>query len=244
MKKVIFLFVILFFIGCAGRKTESFVLDLPPVPQVKTTLGLHLFEPEKPLNVAEEHRGSVLGTLEKPELIQLNHSLYATLMSNNVFQKIKPLTNASDPNVRFKLLWMPRNYTIWAGGSQIKGVACVTFCFVNSKGKVVYQEEFSVSGEAFHSSIGSMKQKLNEAIVNRITVKTINLFQRKKGQRLAMSAVYNDINYHKDFNSAAQVLPDEMLRIKLASRYRVPKNWKLQFGMDEKIKWQKFVDAM
>jgi len=240
VKKYVLIAGLVFLFQCATTQTENFVIDLPALKPVNKSVGLHLYQPEafSVDKLTEKSNGYYFGGLDQSEIVALNHSVYGTLVKNRLFRSVKAAKTAGQA-VDLELDWMIRDYAIIASGSQVWGAANISFCFVNSKNEIVYQEDFSVATKNYHCLIKTVKTQLNSAIVNRLVIQLANWHRKNSPPRLALSREYNGVTYFPSYREATQIFPPEVKFQQLSSESRMKHKTR---GMSaDRIDWSKLL---
>ena len=143
MRKILVLFAITLVIGCAGTRNQEFTIDLPRMRQLKHSVGIYSAK-VAPLDFSTfESADFRYSGFDQTDVVPLQHSLLETLRQNKLFKQVKQM-NTFSQLADIKVHWLLRNGTIVTQGSQVWGVACVSYCITNSLNRVRYQEEFSV----------------------------------------------------------------------------------------------------
>lgn len=210
MKRLFFIPFLLIVFQCATTQSDSFIIELPFLKRVNKTVGIQLFQAENMTvnRLAERTNDFYIDGLKQDEIVALNHSLYGTLVKNNLFRSVESV-KSTRKKLDLQMDWMIRDYMIVATGSQVCGAANISYCLINSKGRVVFQEDFSVAAKNYHCLIKTVKTKLNSAIVNRLVVRLANWYRRKSPRRLALPAEYNGVGYYRTYRAAAAIFPPE-----------------------------------
>ncbi|MBN2089588.1 hypothetical protein JW964_08235 [candidate division KSB1 bacterium] len=240
MKKLVMLFFIIPFLYCATTHSDYFVLELQKNKAVNKILGIFPLQIEKhdPLEIQDQR--FLLNQFDKKDRLNLNASLIQTTSQNAIFKKTILAKNKRD-KIDVKLFWIIRDYTILAKGSQIWGVAGVAYCFVH-KDQIIFSEEFSVSSNCFHCIIGGLKNKLNRAIVNRISIQLMNLGRKKSDSRIPIPEEYEGVQYSADLDIAAQILPQEITLGQESDGYRLKNvRWKSRLGLADTYSWDTLI---
>lgn len=240
MKKYFLIPCLVVLFQCATTQTESFVIDLPTLKPVNKTVSLHLYQPEafSVDKLAEKSDEYFFGGLDQSEIVALNRSVYGTLVKNRLFRSVKAAKTAGT-GADLELDWMIRDYAIIASGSQVWGAANISFCFVNSKNEIVYQEDFSVAAKNYHCLIKTVKTQLNSAIVNRLVIQMANWYRKNTPPRLALPREYNGVAYFASYREATQIFPPEVKFQQLSSESRMKHKTR---GMSaDRVDWSKLV---
>ena len=240
MERFLLVILLLFALSCATTKTESFVIELPTLKPIKKTVGIQLVQTgNENLGLNEKKDNYLISSIEKKEMVSLNHSLYATLVKNKIFKSVKALKK-KNKNIDLQLYWMVRKYLVVASGGSAQGVACVSYCLVNSKQKIVLTEDFSVASECFHCMIGGLKTRLNTAIVNRLVVRLFNINQKKSEPRLALTNEYYGVTYYRSFQEAISILPEVVRNLESVPDKKIDKEfWQKHLNISQTVNWRK-----
>jgi len=240
VKKFVMLLVIIPFFYCATTNSDYFVLELQKNKAINKILGIYPLQIEKhdPLEFQDE--SFLFNQFEKKDRLNLNASLIQTASKNGIFKKTILTKNKRD-KIDVKLFWTIRDYTILAKGSQIWGIAGIAYCIVH-KDQIIFSEEFSVSSSCFHCIIGGLKNKLNRAIVNRISLQLMNLGRKKSDSRIPIPEEYEGVQYRADLDIAAQILPQEITLGQESDGYRLKNvRWKSRLGLSETYSWDAII---
>jgi len=189
--------------GIAGETTR-FVLPLDSVRSMEVTSEIRIASV-----VMEKHaaRLTTVGTqrwgkFDSEDLINIEQSLCNTLASI-------PIAVLSQSKSRIDVHLIIRRYFVATSNTCGAVLACVAWAATDSKGKIIYHEQFYASKTVyFIGTIGLLKDSIHKAIVLRIA--TISLYLASgRGDTDDQEKIFKDT--YNSFDEAASHLPQIMV---------------------------------